>query len=62
MDKKHGFNIGYFIIALIVVGLFQLWLGSRDVAQLSYSDVMRLVGEGKVDPPQIGAIIATSGA
>ena len=48
MDKKHGFNIGYFIIALIVVGLFQLWLGWRDVAQLSYSDVMRMVGEGKI--------------
>lgn len=48
MDKKHGFNIGYFILALVLMGLFQFWLGWRDVAQLSYSDVMRLVGEGKV--------------
>jgi cell division protease FtsH len=48
MDRKHGFNIGYFIVALILLGLFQVWLGWRDVAQLSYSDVMRLVGEGKV--------------
>ncbi|TIV32464.1 MAG: ATP-dependent zinc metalloprotease FtsH [Mesorhizobium sp.] len=48
MDKKHGFNIGYFILALVLMGMFQLWLGWRDVAQLSYSDVMRLVGEGKI--------------
>ncbi|CDX16755.1 protease, ATP-dependent zinc-metallo [Mesorhizobium sp. ORS 3324] len=48
MDRKHSFNIGYFILALVLVGLFQIWLGWRDVAQLSYSDVMRLVGEGKV--------------
>ncbi|OBQ57820.1 ATP-dependent zinc metalloprotease FtsH [Mesorhizobium erdmanii] len=48
MDRKHSFNVGYFILALVLVGMFQLWLGWRDVAQLSYSDVMRLVGEGKV--------------
>lgn len=48
MDGKHRFNIGYFILALVLVGLFQVWLGWRDVAQLSYSDVMRFVTEGKV--------------
>lgn len=48
MDRKHSFNIGYFILAMVLVGLFQVWLGWRDVAQLSYSDVMRFVAEGKV--------------
>ena len=48
MDRKHSFNIGYAILALVLFGFFQLWLGWRDVTQLSYSDVMRLVGEGKV--------------
>jgi cell division protease FtsH len=48
MDRKHSFNIGYFVVALMLLGFFQLWLGWRDVMQLSYSDVMRFVGEGKV--------------
>ena len=37
MDRKKTFNIGYFITALLLLGLFQLWLASRDVAQLSHS-------------------------
>lgn len=48
MDKKQTFSIGYFIAALAIIALFQAWLGYRNVAQLSYSDVVRLVGEGKV--------------
>jgi cell division protease FtsH len=48
MDRKHSFNIGYFVFAMLLLSLFQLWLGWRDIAQLSYSDVMRLVGAGKV--------------
>jgi cell division protease FtsH len=48
MDRKHQFNIGYFIIALLMVGLFQMWFAWRDVAELSYSDLMHQVDQGKV--------------
>ena len=48
MDRKKTFNIGYFITALLLLGLFQLWLASRDVAQLSHSDLMQMVDQGKV--------------
>ncbi|BCM20896.1 ATP-dependent zinc metalloprotease FtsH [Mesorhizobium sp. J8] len=48
MDRKHSFNIGYALLVLVLFGFLQLWLGWRDVTQLSYSDVMRLVGEGKI--------------
>ena len=32
MDRKHSFNIGYFVFAMLLLSLFQLWLGWRDVA------------------------------
>ncbi|WEX12085.1 ATP-dependent zinc metalloprotease FtsH [Chelativorans sp. AA-79] len=48
MNRKHKLNIGYIIFVFILLGLFQLWLASRDVAQLSYSDLMRMVDSGKV--------------
>lgn len=48
MDRKHTFNIGYFAIALFLLGLFQMWLAWRDVAQLSHTELTQLVGQGKV--------------
>ncbi|MGB3389978.1 MAG: ATP-dependent zinc metalloprotease FtsH [Pseudaminobacter sp.] len=48
MDRKHSFNIGYFILALVLLGAFQVWLAWRDVAQLSYTDLMQAVEQGKV--------------
>lgn len=48
MDRKRTFNISYFILALVLLGLFQMWLAWRDVAQLSYTDLMRAVDQGKV--------------
>lgn len=48
MNRKHTFNIGYFIFALVLVGLFQMWLASRDIAVLSYTDLMRMVEQHKV--------------
>ena len=48
MDRKQTFNIGYFIAVLVLVTLFQLWLGYRDVAAISYSDLVRYVSDGKV--------------
>jgi len=48
MDRKHTLNIGYLIFALILIGLFQMWVASRNVAQLSYTDLMQMVNQGKV--------------
>jgi cell division protease FtsH len=48
MDRKRQFNIGYFVVALLLLGLFQMWLAWRDVAQLSYTDLMQAVEQGKV--------------
>jgi len=48
MDRKRTLNLGYFIFALVLIGLFQVWMASRDIAQLSYSDLMQAVNQGKV--------------
>ncbi|MFA6154781.1 ATP-dependent zinc metalloprotease FtsH [Mesorhizobium sp.] len=48
MDNKQKFNVGYFVAALVIIGLFQFWFAYRDTAQLSYSDVMRLTQDGKI--------------
>ena len=48
MDRKHTFNIGYVVTALVLITLFQLWLGYRDVASISYSELVRYVSDGKV--------------
>ncbi|MCT7668119.1 ATP-dependent zinc metalloprotease FtsH [Shinella kummerowiae] len=48
MDRKHTFNVGYFLLALFLLGAFQTWLAWRDVAQLSHSALMQMVDEGKV--------------
>ena len=48
MDRKHTFSISYFILALVLLGLFQMWLAWRDVAQLSHTDLMEMVDQGKV--------------
>jgi cell division protease FtsH len=48
MNRKHTFNFGYVIVALFLFSFFQIWLASRDVAQISYSEAVRLANEGKV--------------
>ncbi|RUV55360.1 MULTISPECIES: ATP-dependent zinc metalloprotease FtsH [unclassified Mesorhizobium] len=48
MDRKHTFNIGYVIVAFLIIELFQVWFAYRDTAHISYSDVIRLTEEGKV--------------
>ncbi len=48
MDRKRTLNLGYFIFALVLIGLFQVWMASRDIAHLSYSDLMQAVNQGKV--------------
>jgi cell division protease FtsH len=48
MERKHTFNIGYLVFALLVIGLLQFWMAYRDVAQVSYSDVVRLTADGQI--------------
>jgi cell division protease FtsH len=48
MERKHTFNIGYVMLGLLIIGAIQFWLAYRDVAPLSYSEVVRLAGEGQV--------------
>src|SRR5690606_12865539 len=39
---------GYFLLALVLFGAFQMWLAWRDVAPLSHTELMRMVDQGKV--------------
>jgi cell division protease FtsH len=48
MERKHTFNIGYVIFGLLLIGLLQFWLSYRDLAQLTYSDVVRLTNEDQI--------------
>jgi cell division protease FtsH len=48
MNKKHQFNIGYLLMAFFAVTLFQMWLGSRSVMQLSYSEFTRYLDQKRI--------------
>ena len=48
MEQKHRFNIGYLFVAMVLLGVFQFWLAARNVQEVSYSDLMRLVADGKI--------------
>ena len=43
MDKKHQFNLSYFLVAFLAITAIQLWLGSRDVVQIPYSEYQQLL-------------------
>ncbi len=46
--KSFNFNIGYFVIAFLLISAVQFWMAYRDIAQLSHSELMRHVREGKI--------------
>ncbi len=48
MNGKHSFNIGYFIFAFLLISMVQFWISYRDVAQLSYTDLMKNLNAGNV--------------
>ena len=48
MDKKFQFNFGYFVVAFLIITLFQIWLGQREVAQIDYSDFVKLLNDKEV--------------
>jgi cell division protease FtsH len=48
MNKKHTFNLSYFLIAMLVMLAFQMWLGYRTVAQIDYSAFLTYLEERKI--------------
>jgi cell division protease FtsH len=48
MERKWSLSIGYFIAVFIIIALFQLWLASREVAEISYTEAVRLAQDGHV--------------
>ncbi|WP_168879190.1 ATP-dependent metallopeptidase FtsH/Yme1/Tma family protein [Rhizobium sp. P28RR-XV] len=48
MERKHKFNIEYVLMAFLLIGLLQFWLAARNVEEIAYSDLMRMVAEGKI--------------
>ncbi len=48
INKKHQFNFGYLVIAFLAITLFQMWMGSRSIEQLSYSDFTKLLDQQQV--------------
>ncbi|MGN6585824.1 MAG: ATP-dependent metallopeptidase FtsH/Yme1/Tma family protein, partial [Rhizobiaceae bacterium] len=48
MDKRHTFNIGYFVVAIVLLLGFEFWMSYRNVAQLSYTQLMQDVKQGKI--------------
>src|SRR6478735_1603125 len=48
MDRKLAYNIGYIVIAFSIIAVLQFWAAQRDVAEISYTDLNRLVTEQKI--------------
>ena len=48
MNKKHQFNFGYLAMAFLAITLFQFWMASRSVEQLSYSDFTTLLDNKQI--------------
>ena len=49
MNKTQQFNFIYFIIALILILLFQSWLGTKQVAKISYSEFIDLLKNQEIE-------------
>ena len=49
MDKKMHFNIGYTVVAFIVITLFQSWWTQhRTVETIPYSEFVQYLKDGKI--------------
>jgi cell division protease FtsH len=48
MEKKHQFNLGYALIAFVVLLAFQLWLAAHSVAIIEYSEFLTYLSDGKI--------------
>jgi len=48
MNKKHQFNLTYFMMVFFAVMAIQFWLGSRPVANIAYSEFQTLLAERQI--------------
>ncbi len=48
INKKHQFNLGYFVTVFLVLTAIQMWLGYRPVAQIPYSEFQSLLAERQI--------------
>ncbi len=48
MNKTHQFNVGYLLLATLVVLLVQGWFGVRDTAFISYSEFQKQLQAGSI--------------
>ncbi len=54
MDTTNRFNIGYVLIVLMMIMLFQVWFRSADVAVIPYSEFQSLLAQ-----KQIASVVVT---
>ncbi len=48
MNKTQQINIGYFLLAFLAITLIQIWVGHRQVAQISYSEFQDLLAKQEI--------------
>ena len=54
MNKTHTFNLSYVLIGIMLIMLFQIWITTRNVAIIPYSEFQRLLAD-----EQIASVIVT---
>lgn len=54
MNKTHTFNLSYVLIGIMLIMLFQIWITTRNVAVIPYSEFQRLLAD-----EQIASVIVT---
>jgi cell division protease FtsH len=48
MNKKHQFNLGYGILAILLIFVFEAWIGYRQIAQISYSEFLKYLDDKQI--------------
>ena len=48
MNPQHRFNLVYLVIAFALIFAFQLWFAAQQVVDLSYSEFMTALEDGRI--------------
>ncbi len=48
MNPKHQYNIGYIIVAVLLIFAFHLWFSSQQIVELPYSEFRKLLMDGQI--------------
>jgi cell division protease FtsH len=48
MNPQHKFNIGYIIVAVLLILAFHLWFAGQQVVDLPYSEFRKLLEDGQI--------------